>query len=42
MLTLTSGGIILYEKKDISPGPKIGVFPSVCPFLLVYRRMATQ
>lgn len=40
MLPLTSGGIILYEKKDISPVPKISVFPSVRPFLLGYRRVA--
>lgn len=40
MLPLTSGGIILYEKKDISPVPKISVFPSVRPFLVGYRRVA--
>lgn len=40
MLPLTSGGIILYEKKDLSPVPKISVFPSVRPFLLGYRRVA--
>lgn len=31
---------ILYDKKDISPVPKISVFPSVRPFLLGYRRVA--